>query len=394
VVVSLVDRLVKGLWRVVHDLDPGLVDGHDAAVLLERFAEGERLCAAAKTLLARRVDETGVWKSDGHRSAAELVARASGTSLGRARGVVQTAHRVARLSRTEEQLRDGRLSSDQADAIADAASEVPGAEAELLERAATDSLAGLRRHAEQVTAAARSNDDQQERYDRVHRARCLRTWTDLDGAGRGTWKTTPDVHARLMAAVRAEQDRVSRAARKEGRREAPEAYAIDALAALVGSSATQGSATKAVVMLRVDAEKLARTGSDDAEGICEIAGVGPVPVSVARAALGNDAMVKLVVTKGVDVLNVTHLGRTRVASVQTALDWLYDECAVRGCHRRVNLDWHHTPAYRHTGHTKLADLIPLCGQDHHRTENEGYTLLARGDGEYDLIPPDHQRGPP
>jgi hypothetical protein len=140
--------------------------------------------------------------------------------------------------------------------------------------------------------------------------------------------------------------------------------------------------------LRVDAERLQRAGRD-ADGICEIAGIGPVPTSVAREVLGNDTMVKLVITKGVDVLNVTHLGRTRTAAVQTALDWLYDECAVVGCHRRVSIEQHHTEPYRHTGHTRLSELAPLCRFHHRLVERESYQLEKRPDGEYDLVAPGH-----
>ena len=99
------------------------------------------------------------------------------------------------------------------------------------------------------------------------------------------------------------------------------------------------------------------------------------------------AMVKLVVTKGVDVLNVTHIGRTRTAAVETALDWLYDECSVVGCHRRVSIEWHHLDPYRHTGHTRLDELAPLCKFNHRLVERDRYSLDKRPDGEFDLIAP-------
>ncbi len=45
----------------------------------------ERLAAAAKTLLAERVDESRAWARDGDRSSAEYLARKAGTSVGAAR---------------------------------------------------------------------------------------------------------------------------------------------------------------------------------------------------------------------------------------------------------------------------------------------------------------------
>ena len=55
--------------------------------------------------------------------------------------------------------------------------------------------------------------------------------------------------------------------------------------------------------------------------MCEITGVGPIAVSVARSLLG-ESVLKLVITRGVDVLNVTHLGRgptvaQRIAALQS-----------------------------------------------------------------------------
>ena len=67
-----------------------------------------------------------------------------------------------------------------------------------------------------------------------------------------------------------------------------------------------------LALLRVDAQAL-RRGHVPGEELCEIAGVGPVPVSVARDLLG-EAILKLVITDGVDVANVTHLGRGPTAA--------------------------------------------------------------------------------
>src|SRR5581483_5467184 len=62
-----------------------------------------------------------------------------------------------------------------------------------------------------------------------------------------------------------------------------------------------------LALLRVDLYALVR-GDVEAGEVCEITGIGPVPATVARDLLG-EAIAKLVITKGVDVLHVTHLGR-------------------------------------------------------------------------------------
>ncbi len=172
----------------------------------------------------------------------------------------------------------------------------------------------------QVKATAMSADEEQARYARIHRDRFVRRWTDADCAACGQWRTTPEAGARINAALDAEADRVFRAARADGRRERHEAYLADALVALADRAAggAGSRAAKYRASLRVDVTAL-RGGTTGPGEVCEIAGVGPVPVAVAREMLG-DALLDLVITDGVDVLNVTHLGRTRLASVRAALD--------------------------------------------------------------------------
>src|SRR6266511_2098487 len=398
---SVASRLAAGLRRVVHDLEPERMDARDAVELLETFVEIERLSVAAKALLIKRIDDARIWVKDGHRSAAHLLAATSGTSVGQAVGVVETARRLPELPRTEEELRAGRLSEAQVREVAAAAAEAPHAERDLLDRAHADGFAGLKQYAARVKANAASGDDELARYRRIHATRYVRCWTDAEGADRGEWKLTPDAGARVRAALRAEQDGVFAEARAEGRREPHQAYAADALVA-VAERALAGSADgtrrppAATVLMRLDATAL-RHGHTEGDEVCEIAGVGPVPVAVARDLLG-DALLKIVITDGVDVLNVTHVGRTRTAAVQTALEWLFTECGVVDCHQRDHLEYHHTNPYRDTKVTRLRELVPLCPHQHDLVEHRGFTLQRRADGEYDLLPPDNadedERGPP
>ncbi len=305
--------------------------------------------------------------------------------------MVETARRLPELPRTEEELRAGRLSESQVREVAAAAAEAPHAERDLLDRARTDEFAGLKQYAARVKANAASGDDELARYRRIHATRYVRCWTDAEGADRGEWQLTPDAGARVRAALCAEQERVFAEARAEGRRESLEAYAADALVA-VAERALAGSADgtrrppAATVLLRLDATAL-RHGYTEGDEVCEIAGVGPIPVAVARELLG-DALLKIVITNGVDVLNVTHVGRTRTAPVQTALQWLFTECGVVGCHQRDHLEYHHTEPYRQTKVSRLRELVPLCSHQHDLVTHRGFQLRQRPDGEYDLLPPD------
>ena len=167
---------VAALERAARDLDPALIDGPGAANLLQAFGRGERVCAAAKALLARRVDETGAWRGDGHRSAAHWVADATGETVGAAARTLETARVLGSLPETDAAFRSGMLSETQAAEITSAAASDPSAEAALLEAASSTSVKGLRDRCRETRAGAEEND--------VAWARRLHGMTSPPGADR------------------------------------------------------------------------------------------------------------------------------------------------------------------------------------------------------------------
>ena len=98
-------------------------------------------------------------------------------------------------------------------------------------------------------------------------------------------------------------DELFKNARAEDRKESREAYAFDAFIELAdrasGERTTKKTSPRFMALIRADIEALQR-GSVEGDEICEIAGLGPIPATVARDLLG-DAILKLVLTKGVDV---------------------------------------------------------------------------------------------
>lgn len=144
-----------------------------------------------------------------------------------------------------------------------------------------------------------------------------------------------------------------------------------------------------LALLRVDLEAL-RRGAVEGDELCEIAGIGPVPVRVARELLG-DAVLKLVITRGVDVLNVTHLGRGPTAAQRVALAWTSPGCSVEGCWRtRVEID--HREDWARTRHTRLDELDHLCAFHHDLKTRLGWALVS-GTGKRAFVPPDDPRHP-
>ena len=189
---------VAALERMARDLDPGLVDGPGAAKLFEIFGRGERVCAAAKALLARRVDETGVWRGDGHRSAAHWVAEATGETVGAAARALDTARALDELPATADAFRAGKLSEVQAAEITSAAGSDPQSEFALLATAAETGVKGLRDRCREVRAGAEEDDAAWAR--RLHARRRAHEWTDPDGTYRLEARLAPDAGARFSSA--------------------------------------------------------------------------------------------------------------------------------------------------------------------------------------------------
>ena len=319
----------------------------------------------------------------GDRSPAHWMARATGTSLGQAAGALATAQRLQELPATDEAFRSGRLSETQANELTAAAAVSPVREPELLRAAEREGAMALRRRCRQVRAAAEA--DEPGRHDAIHRSRHLRHWRDPDGGFRLAGLLAPEAGALLLAALRPHQERMLAEARRAGRRESNEACAADALVALARGDAILGP--RAMVQVRVDHEAWKRGHAEPGE-TCEVDGVGPVPVATASA-LASDAILSAVVSDGMDVTTVAHLGRTIPAHLRTALLARDPACVVPGCGRRDHLEIDHVVPLAAGGLTALANLARLCSWHHHLKTYRGYRLGGIP-GEWRWSGPDHE----
>src|SRR5918995_520983 len=187
---SVFAQVLGGLEQISEELVPGALDGRRAAELFEDAARAERLCSAIKSRLARRVEETRVWREVGHRSAAHWVAEATGETVGAAARTLETARALEHLPETDAAFRAGELSETQATEITSAAIADPGAEGALLETAAETSVKGLRDEARLVRAGAEADDRAWAR--RLHVERRAYKWSDPDGAYCFNGRVGPD----------------------------------------------------------------------------------------------------------------------------------------------------------------------------------------------------------
>jgi hypothetical protein len=401
--------LLEQLSEVVDALDPDAIPLCEVPTLWKDFARGERLMASAKTLLARRVEEGDTWRGAGYRSAAEQMAALSGTSVSTAKTEISVSKKVKKLPKTASAMRKGSLSPAKVEAIAGAADVDPDAEDKLLDGAEKKPLGQLRE--ECLRARAKDRD---RAHARIRRERYAREYRDAEGAWNFHARGTLDDVSGFRAEWKRATDAQFKLAKAESRDEPLEAYAFDALMELADHSAgrdtpshdnagaepaepTPNAETKAtrasakyLALIRLDYEALVR-GAIDGEETCEIAGLGPIPVRIARERLG-EAILKLVVTKGVDVANVTHLGRSVTVAQQVALWWLSPTCTREGCTRTERLENDHREEWVKTKHTRLDELDRLCGYDHDLKTTRGWSLV-HGKGKRAMVPPDDPRHP-
>ena len=104
-------------------------------------------------------------------------------------------------------------------------------------------------------------------------------------------------------------------------------------------------------------------------------------------------MLKLIITKGVDVANVTCLTRRPTQAMHYAMLWTSPTCTVEGCSRTIVEHDHRTGAeWADTHCTKLNELDRLCCGHHDLHTRLGWALVA-GTGKRPMVPPDNPRHP-
>jgi hypothetical protein len=301
-VFAQIDNAIETLDQASRHLEPDVLEGRDVARLVEKVSRGERLCAAMKARLARRVEECNVWKREGFRSAAEWLAAKTRSTIGSAVGTLETARALDALPATSEAFRAGELSEVQAREVASAAVADPDSEQCLLETAAREPVSQLKKRAAAVRLTA--SDDERDRYARIHRTRHLRRWSDRDGAYCLRARLRPDLGAKVDAALEAHLQEIFAEACREGRRERHECYAADALVALAEQGPRKPPEVRVVV----------------------------------------------------DVATITSPTRTIPAGLRRALELKYPVCVVKGCGASRNLQIDHVRDVTKGGPTSIHNL--------------------------------------
>jgi hypothetical protein len=313
---SQLDEVLGSIRSVMAGADIEGLEALEAARVVERCAEAERLLAALRVFATATLEGKALWRREGFRSAAAWMASKTGTAVAPAIATMEMADRLSRLPVVAAAFRAGLLSEAQAREIAEVASEVPDAQEQLVEAAGKLSLRSLQEECRRVEAAAIIDED--DRHRRVHRSRQVRDWVDRHGVGHMSFRGTPDELARLRTAIDRRTDEMVVDAVRGGWFEGRDAHRADALIDLARPDSTAPAGPDSTIHVVGDYDALMR-GHTVAGEQCEIPGIGPIPVTLARQ-LSEDAILKVLVTKGVDVITVAHSGYTVPAHLRTALD--------------------------------------------------------------------------
>ena len=201
----------------------------------------------------------------------------------------------------------------------------------------------------------------------------------------GQYRLTPEAAAVVEAAAKPFIEAAFRTARKSGEQEPSEAYAADGLVAMSAAvkagdvtAPTKPGWPRGELIVLVNLESL-RRGSVEPGEVCEIPGVGTVPLSVARELFG-EALLKVVIRDGTDIRTVVHCGRQPTAAQRTAI-FVRDggRCVRSTCDRKIE-EIDHVEPWVETKHTTLDELAGLCAADHDLKTHRGHAYRRTANG--------------
>ncbi len=106
----------------------------------------------------------------------------------------------------------------------------------------------------------------------------------------------------------------------------------------------------------------------------------------------GDAILKLVITRGVDVASVTHLRRGPTAAQRIASLWTTSGCTNFACSNTLAIQHDHREPWTQVHETVLDNIDGLCTHDHALKTHHGWALLP-GTGKREMVPPTDPRHP-
>ncbi len=227
--------VAEQLASLVAGLDVDGLDGEEAAELTLAFARIERLGAAAKTLAAGQVAQSGYCRQAGFDTAARWLANATKDNPWEAARAIETAQHLGEedLGETRRAFLAGELTATQANEIATAAIRSPAEQDRLLGVAGSETMGRLRFECRKVRLADRPPPEP--------KTKARDTANEMSFGHREVGGDMSELFVRMptawlvlvLAAVRHQCDAVFAKARAEGREYPHQAYMVEALVTLL-----------------------------------------------------------------------------------------------------------------------------------------------------------------
>ena len=156
------DEAIRQIEKSNIDLEPEVLDAHAVRELLSRYARAKKLVSYGETMLAAKLDDP------------EMVARATGVSVGKAKATVDTGNSLKSADEVREAFCSGEISLDQATEISKAEQSSPGSSTELLKLAREESFQALRERSRKTVLEAEQHRGLAQRQHEARRARSYR----------------------------------------------------------------------------------------------------------------------------------------------------------------------------------------------------------------------------
>ena len=344
---------IEDLEKENANLQPELLSVGRARELMAAYARAEKLVAFGVAALSRKLQDTEV-------------ARLTGSSIGKAKGVVATGRAMVRSEELSGALQHGDISLDQAVEIASAEESAPGAARELVAVAQKQPFHVLKEKARKTKLEA---DQHRDLAHRQHSRRRARTHSDELGMVHIHVELEPRVGAPIVARAEAEAQRLARKAKAAQSQEPFERHLADAYAALLSGSGS-GPAKRPELVVLVSHEVVKRGWRDVRKGdVCKIPGVGPVAPEVAKE-IASDAFLNGVFYDGKDLRQLKRWSRAIPVEVRVALELGepsdFDGIVCTDCGNRFRTELDHVQPRVAGGPTALPNLKPRCWGCHQK----------------------------
>lgn len=360
------------------ELEDERLEADEARGLMRDYGRAESLVAYGLTKLGATVRD------------AEAVAKATGTSVGKAKQRLATGEALQSATKTRDAFRSGRISADQAAEIARAEAVAPHSAGDLLKTAQGASFQVLRDEARKIVLEAEQHRDLGARQRKARHARASR---DEIGMVDIHLKLQPHVGTPLVNRAEAEATRLYRAARKKaakgktdegsGELEPFPCYLADAYAAMLAGNSVKARSKRPELVVLVSHTVAKRGWSDVRDGeVCKKAMCSPpssflppaqdrslrrLPPQVARD-IADDAFLNGVFYDGTDLRHFKRYNRNIPVEMRVALELgtppHFDGVKCVECGDRLHPESDHEHPYIAGGPTSYRNLPWRCWPCH------------------------------